>query len=114
MKKPSSRMRHEVVTAHKHTWGKDADGGRIVVSTFVVPDLICSVQGGGKTTSVDETGRWTTEQPFTLRFTEDPGLKPHDEVTWQEGSYLHNLVVQGTTNVMARYVTFEVNCVERT
>ena len=115
MRKPSSRMRPTLVTTLQHTWGKDADGGRTVLSTVTTSDLFCSVQPGSPSTSVDETGRWTTEEYFTLRFSFDPGLHPHDEVTWVETllSRTHNLVVLGTANQMGRGATWEVPCVER-
>lgn len=121
MRKPSSRMRPTQVTLLHHTWGKDVDGGRVIASTITTPNIFCSIQPGDPVTSVDETGRWTTENHFTLNFSNDPGLNPHDEITWKESTLtemgtslrVHNLVVRGTANRMGRGSTFAVPCVER-
>lgn len=114
-------MRQTLVTLLQHTWSKDADGGRVIASTVTTKNTFCSVEPGTPTTGVDETGRWTTENHFTLRFSSDPGLDAHDEVTWTESSLsetgaplrVHNLVVLGTANKMGRGATWEVPCVER-
>lgn len=109
-------MRPSRVTTLKHTWGKDADGGRRILSTITTEDLACSVDPGLSSSVVDETGRWTNENQYILRFSFDPGLSVHDEVTWSDPFSLdgpHRLVVLGSANKMGRGVTFEVNCVER-
>lgn len=115
MRKPSNRMRSTLVTLLQHTWSKDADGGRVVASTVTTLDVACSVEPGSASTSVDETGRWTTENHYILRFSVDPDLSAHDEVTWAEAqsSRVRHLVVLGTSNKMGRGATFEVPCVER-
>ena len=116
MRRPSSRMRKERVTLLRHKWGKDADAGRVISSTVTTTNVICSVDPGISNTAVDETGRWTTEQPYALRFTYDPILNEHDEVVWTErpSGLVHTMVVMGTTQRMGRGVTYEVNCIERT
>lgn len=108
-------MRQALVTLLKHTWGKDADGGRTVLSTTTVENVFCSVEPGTQDTRVDETGRWVTENNYILRFSTDPGLSTHDEMTWLEvnSSRVHHLVVLGTSNKMGRSATFEVNAIER-
>lgn len=115
MRKPSSRMRSTLVTLLQHTWSKDADGGRVIASTLTTLDVACSVEPGTSSTAVDETGRWTTENLHILRFSSDPGLDVHDEVTWTDvqSSQVHHLVVLGTSNKMGRGSTFEVPCMER-
>lgn len=121
MRRPSSRMRQTLVTLLQHAWSKDVDGGRVIASTATTTDVNCSVESGTPTTGVDETGRWTTENHFTLRFSFDPGLDAHDEVTWTEPTSsvtgtplrVHNLVVLGTANKMGRGATWEVSCTER-
>lgn len=114
-------MRQTLVTLLQHTWGKDADGGRVIASTVTTRNVSCSVEPGTPTTGVDETGRWTTENNFILRFSFDPALNAHDEITWAEppssttGASLrvHNLVVHGTSHQMGRGATWEVSCIER-
>ena len=115
MRRPSHRIRPTLVTLLHHTWGKDTDGGRRILSTVTTSDAVCSVEPGTALTVVDETGRWTTENSHTLRFNSDPNLSPHDEVIWTEvdSSRIHNLVVLGTSNKMGRGITFEVSCIER-
>lgn len=121
MRRPSSRMRQTLVTLLQHAWSKDSDGGRVIASTATTKNVYCSVEPGTPTTGVDETGRWTTENHFTLRFSSDPALNVHDEVTWTESSLsvtgaplrVHNLVVLGTANKMGRGATWEVPCIER-
>lgn len=114
-------MRQTLVTLLQHAWSKDADGGRVIASTVTTKNASCSVEPGTPTTGVDETGRWTTEATFMLRFSYDPALHTHDEVTWTESTSsmtgeplrVHNLVVLGTASQMGRGATWEVPCVER-
>lgn len=116
-------MRKERVTLLNHSWTKDTDAGRVIASTVTTSNVACSVQPGDAMTTVDETGRWTTEVPYTLRFFSDPFLDAHDEITWVEAIFkrgsvnptprTHNLVVLGVTNRMGRGATYEVACVER-
>lgn len=115
MRKLSARMRPARVTTLKHSWGKDADGGRTILSTVTTEYVACSVDSGLSSTVVDETGRWTNENQYVLRFSFDPELNVHDEVIWDDPFSIatHRLVVLGSANKMGRGVTFEVNCVER-
>lgn len=119
---PTPQMRKERVTLLKYTWGKDSDAGRVILSTSTTNNVACSVEPGTSITSMDETGRWTMENPHTLRFNYDPFLKSHDEVIWIEeadprsgvAGRTHRFTVLGTSNRMGRGVTYEVNCIERT
>lgn len=114
MRGPSARMRPTLVDLHKHTWGKDADRGRVSTGTTEILGVPCSAFPGEAMFEFNEnTKRWDTLVPWKLHFTTDPGLSPFDEVTIRDGTRTHKLVVQGTVPQSMRGVSYVVTAIER-
>lgn len=112
----SARALNSTVTLLIHAWGKDAAGGRVITSTATIPNVACQWDPESGSTSVDDTGRWTTEQTHAFRFRTDPallGLKEQDVIQVIDAGQIHSCVVVQSSNAMGRSVYFEVHTVER-
>lgn len=112
-RRPSTRCLNSSVTLIVNTWGKDTAGGRTIASSRQVGDVTCQWDPGESTTSVDETGRWTTEQMHVFRFLTDPGLKAQDVIRVVDGSRVRDCYVSRPTNPAGRNVFWEVPAMER-
>jgi hypothetical protein len=123
MRSPSARCWPHEVTLTLNTWGTDADGGRIVVSTQTVRQVDCSVQPGRPvrevTTDKDDGSRRITQFiPTILIFPENPRLKVDDLVTWLDSdggpdAETHIFQVQGKRDASGLRSVWEVHCIER-
>jgi hypothetical protein len=101
MMEPTPFLIDDTVKLTLNTWGRDADGSRIVASTVAVPDVPCVVLPGPprverKTDPDTGLDRVTRATPYTVEFPLDVGLNVEDLITWVDpADRTHTLIVAG-------------------
>jgi hypothetical protein len=122
MRSPSPRCWPHCVTLTRNTWGTDADGGRMVVSSVTVQQVGCSVQQERPTQEItvdpaDGSRRVNQVIPTIVIFPENPRLFPDDLITWTvtdcDQAEVHLIRVQSQRNPSGVSSVWDVHCVER-
>lgn len=122
MRSPSARCWPHEVTLTRNTWGTDADGGRLVISTTTVSQVDCSVQQERPTEEItvgaaDGSRRVNQVIPTIVIFPENPSLKPDDLITWTvndcDSAEVHVIRVNSQRNPSGVSSVWDVHGVER-
>ncbi len=96
MRSPSSRILENAVNLYSATSTQDAVGGFVPAYPLIPTqaDIPASVQYTGTEQQVEDQGRVTTVNVYTIFFGQTIPLKPKDLITWADGSVTRSLFVQ--------------------